>query len=59
MTPPFILDVSDHAKERIKQRQISRLKIRKCLVKGKLVSVDIRGRRIKALKCGSKVLEVG
>jgi hypothetical protein len=55
---PSRLEVSDHAKERLKQRSITRQKIRECLAKGRISGVDLKGRRIAELKSGRKTLVV-
>ncbi|HLB58799.1 MAG TPA: DUF4258 domain-containing protein [Bdellovibrionota bacterium] len=55
---PFFLEISRHAKERIKQRRITRKKIRDCIIHGDLLNIDYRERRTRALKFGAKTLEV-
>lgn len=54
---PFILDVSAHAHERLKQRKITRFAVRLCLARGRLVTIDINGRRTNRMKFGSRELE--
>ena len=55
---PFILDISPHAVERLKQRKISRSLVRKTIVLGQLVSVQSNGRNIRQLKVRGRTLEV-
>ena len=55
---PSRLDVSNHAKERLKQRKITRNLIRKVLALGTLVGADLKGRRIKQKKFGKRTLIV-
>ena len=55
---PARLEISDHAKLRLKQRDITRQKVRECLAKGKVTGVDLRGRRISEYTTGQKSLVV-
>ncbi len=50
--------LSDHAKQRIKERRITRSQIRICLLQGFITHLDINGRKTKNLKFGNKTLEV-
>jgi Domain of unknown function (DUF4258) len=55
---PSRLEISNHAKERLKQRLITRNLIRKTLALGKLVGTDLKGRKIKQKKFGKRILIV-
>ena len=55
---PFVLELSDHAKLRLKQRAITRNQVRLCLTHGTQKSFDIRGRRVRIIKIRSRILEV-
>ena len=55
---PFILEIPDHAEERLKLRKISRHHVRKAIITGELIEVNANGRQIRQLKIGSRTLEV-
>jgi Domain of unknown function (DUF4258) len=55
---PSRLEISNHAKERLKQRLITRNLIRKTLALGNLVGTDLKGRKIKQKKFGKRILIV-
>lgn len=54
----FRIEYSDHARERMKARRITRPQILKCLLEGELSGFDLRGRRIVRRKFGSRILIV-
>ena len=55
---PFILEIPEHAAERLKLRKISRHLARKAIITGKLIEVQANGRQVRRLKLGSKSLDV-
>ena len=52
------MNLSEHARSRLKQRGISRIHVRRCLVDGTLVRIDSNGRNTRRLKAGNRFLEV-
>jgi hypothetical protein len=54
---PFLLQISEHARLRLKQRAITRSQVRKCLSSGEK-KLDLNGRKMKHQKIGAKFLEV-
>lgn len=55
---PSRLEISNHAKRRLKQRKITRNLLRKTLALGTLVRMDLKGRKIKQKKFGKRTLIV-
>ena len=55
---PFALDLSEHARIRIKERRISRSQIRTCIAKERSVGSQPGGRQLKRIKFGKRALEV-
>jgi hypothetical protein len=54
---PFLVEISEHAATRLKQRVITRAQVRKCLASG-TKKLDLNGRKTKIQKFGNKTLEV-
>ena len=52
------VEYSDHARERLKERSITRAQIVDCLFHGNLAGFDVRGRKISQKKIGSHTLIV-
>jgi len=55
---PSKLELSDHAADRLKLRQITRKQVRDCIYSGTLSGTDLKGRRVKRKKFGKRLLEV-
>lgn len=55
---PAKLELSDHAKERLKQRRITRQQVRDALASGEFLGVDLRGRRMVGKKVRGRILIV-
>ena len=55
---PFILDIPDHALERLRLRKITRHQVRQAIMLGELVEVKENGRNIRRHKIGNRFLEV-
>ncbi len=55
---PFLLEVSEHAHERLKTRRIARNLVRQCIIKGELVELHENGREVRQLSIKNKILEV-
>ena len=55
---PARLDISKHAKERLKQRGITRQRVREAMAKGQIISLDYRDRKLAEHSVGQKTLVV-
>jgi hypothetical protein len=52
-----LLEISEHANDRLKQRKVTRHLVRQCIVKGELVELHDNGREVRRIKVRSKILE--
>jgi len=52
------VEYSDHAKERLRERRITRRQVTQCLFDGSLMGFDLRGRKMNQQKIGTRTLIV-
>lgn len=52
------IEYSNHAKERLKERRITRQQVTECLFEGTLIGFDLRGRKMNQKKISKQALIV-
>lgn len=55
---PFRIEYSPHAQQRLKQRGATRYQVRRCVIHGNLIRLDVNGRKVKSLRFSNRILEV-